>query len=139
MLDYKIKILILDDTPTMRIIVSGMLEDLGFRSVVQAENTVQAKAVLFAEKPDLVLADWNMPGRTGIEFVRYLRSDEAFEHLPLVMMTANNDPEQIHEALIAGVSSYLVKPFSALDLKARIEEALRFHQTSRPTDGKLTL
>lgn len=133
------KILILDDTPTMRIIVSGMLQDLGFGAIVQAENTQQAKVLLFAEKPALILADWNMPGRTGIEFVRYLRSDEAHEHLPLVMMTANNDPEQIHEALIAGASSYLVKPFSAIDLKSRIEEALRFHQPKTPTDGKLTL
>lgn len=139
MVDLKMKILVLDDTPTMRIIVTGMLQDLGFEFLIQAENTHQAKGLLSSEKPDLILADWNMPGRTGIEFVRFLRSDEAFEHLPLVMMTANNDPEQIHEALIAGASSYLVKPFSAIDLRARIEEALRFHQTKKVTDKKLTL
>lgn len=124
------KILVMDDTPTMRMIVAGMLEDLGFRDVLEAENAEMAVELLKREKVAIVLADWNMPGKSGIEFLRQIRSIPETRGLPVVMMTSNNDPSQIEEARRAGVSSYLVKPFGRADLLARLEEAIEMGSPS---------
>ncbi len=121
------KILILDDTPTMRLIVTGMLNDLGFTDVIEAENTDMALECVNRETIGIVLADWNLPGKSGIEFLRQIREMDKTRLLPVVMMTSNNDPRQIEEARRAGVSSYLVKPFGMQDLLARLEEASLFH------------
>jgi two-component system chemotaxis response regulator CheY len=117
------KILVMDDTPTMRMIVTGMLNDLGFRDVLEAENAEMALEFIKRDSVAIVLADWNLPGKTGIEFLRQVRAVPVTRDLPIVMMTSNNDPRQIEEARLAGVSSYLVKPFGKIDLLARLEEA----------------
>lgn len=122
------KILILDDTPTMRLIVTGMLFDLGFTEVLEAENSEMALELVRRENIAIVLADWNLPGKSGVEFLRQIRSMATTRNLPVIMMTSNNDPRQIEEARRAGVSSYLVKPFGMQDLLARIEEASLLHQ-----------
>lgn len=123
------KILVMDDTPTMRMIVAGMLADLGFTDVVEAENADMAVAIVSRGEVAVVLADWNMPGKSGIEFLREVRSVQKTRDLPVVMMTSNNDPRQIEEAKLAGVSSYLVKPFGRVDLLSRLEEAVGVHRT----------
>jgi two-component system chemotaxis response regulator CheY len=117
------KILVMDDTPTMRMIVTGMLTDLGFREIIEAENAEMAIEFIKQGSVAIVLADWNLPGKSGIEFLRQVRAVPATRELPIVMMTSNNDPRQIEEARLAGVSSYLVKPFGKIDLLARLEEA----------------
>lgn len=117
----------MDDTPTMRMIVTGMLNDLGFRDVLEAENTEMALSLMGNYPIAIILADWNLPGKSGIEFLRQIRAVPATRDLPVVMMTSNNDPSQIEEARRAGVSSYLVKPFGADDLLARLEEASLAH------------
>jgi two-component system chemotaxis response regulator CheY len=121
------KILIIDDTPTMRMIVTGMLNDLGFSDVVEAENADMAADLVKQGNVAIALVDWNLPGKSGIEFVRQIRAAAATRALPMVMMTSNNDPKQIEEARRAGVSSYLVKPFGMADLLARLEEATLTH------------
>ncbi|MBC7386429.1 MAG: response regulator [Cryobacterium sp.] len=121
------RILVMDDTPTMRMIVTGMLNDLGFRDVLEAENTEMALSLMGNYPIAIILADWNLPGKSGIEFLRQIRAVPATRDLPVVMMTSNNDPSQIEEARRAGVSSYLVKPFGADDLLARLEEASLAH------------
>lgn len=122
------KILVLDDTPTMRMIVTGMLHDLGFRDVLEAENTDMALDIVKRNRIAIVLADWNLPGKSGIEFLRQIRAIPATRELPVVMMTSNNEPQQIEEARRAGVSGYLVKPFGMPDLLARLEEATARHE-----------
>jgi len=126
------KILIIDDTPTMRMIVTGMLQDLGFTSIVEAENADMALEIVNQGNIAIALLDWNLPGRSGIEFLRQIRALNATRDLPMVMMTSNNDPKQIEEARRAGVSSYLVKPFGMADLLARLEEASLAHAVSEP-------
>lgn len=121
------KILVMDDTPTMRLIVAGMLNDLGFKDIIEAENAEMAVELVKKDAVAIVLADWNLPGKSGIEFLRQVRSVAATRDLPIVMMTSNNDPRQIEEARLAGVSSYLVKPFGKADLLARLEEAAGMH------------
>lgn len=126
------KILVLDDTPTMRMIVTGMLNDLGFQNVLEAENTEMALELMKTQVIAIVLADWNLPGKSGIEFLRQIRSVPQTRDLPVVMMTSNNDPRQIEEARRAGVSSYLVKPFGMPELLARLEEASLVHAARVP-------
>lgn len=126
------KILVIDDTPTMRMIVTGMLHDLGFPNVIEAENADMALELVRGGDVALALVDWNLPGRSGIEFLRQIRAVAATRELPTVMMTSNNDPKQIEEARRAGVSSYLVKPFGMADLLARMDEASLAH-ASAPT------
>lgn len=121
------KILIIDDTPTMRMIVTGMLNDLGFVDVVEAENADMALELVKKGDVAIALVDWNLPGRSGIEFLRQIRAVSATRELPTIMMTSNNDPKQIEEARRAGVSSYLVKPFGMADLLSRLEEASLAH------------
>jgi two-component system chemotaxis response regulator CheY len=104
-----------------------MLNDLGFSAVVEAENTDMALEIVKRESIAVVLADWNLPGKSGIEFLRAIRAVDRTRNLPVVMMTSNNDPRQIEEARRAGVSSYLVKPFGLPDLLARLEEASLAH------------
>jgi two-component system chemotaxis response regulator CheY len=128
------KILVIDDTPTMRMIVTGMLNDLGFVSVVEAENADMAVELVKQGDIAIALVDWNLPGRSGIEFLRQVRSIAAYRELPLVMMTSNNDPKQIEEARRAGVSSYLVKPFGMADLLARLDEASLAHAPATPKE-----
>jgi two-component system chemotaxis response regulator CheY len=124
------KILIIDDTPTMRMIVTGMLNDLGFKDIVEAENADMALALVKRGDVAIGLLDWNLPGRSGIEFLRQIRAVDETKDVPMVMMTSNNDPKQIEEARRAGVSSYLVKPFGMADLLARLEEASLAHGPS---------
>jgi two-component system chemotaxis response regulator CheY len=121
------RILVMDDTPTMRMIVAGMLADLGFSEVLEAENADMAIEIVRKGSVAVVLADWNMPGKSGIEFLREMRAVQKTRDLPVVMMTSNNDPRQIEEARLAGVSSYLVKPFGRADLLSRLEEAVGVH------------
>jgi two-component system, chemotaxis family, chemotaxis protein CheY len=116
-------ILVIDDTPTMRMIVTGMLHDLGFTNVIEAENADMAFELVKKGGVAIALVDWNLPGRSGIEFLRQIRDMAETRDLPMVMMTSNNDPKQIEEARRAGVSSYLVKPFGMADLLSRLEEA----------------
>lgn len=109
-------------------IVTGMLNDLGFSDVVEAENVDMAFSLMKSCDIAAALVDWNLPGKSGIDFVRQLRAVAQTRSLPLVMMTSNNDPKQIEEARRAGVSSYLVKPFGSADLLARLDEASKAHE-----------
>ncbi len=122
-----VKILVIDDTPTMRLIVTGMLEDLGFTQIAQAESADMGWELILSGKFDLILCDWNMPGKTGLELLRMIRANDKTSSLPIIMITSNNDPVQIAEARTAGVSNYLVKPFGAADLSQRINEAFLAH------------
>ncbi|MBC7691575.1 MAG: response regulator [Methylotenera sp.] len=126
-----LKILVVDDMPAMRSIVSGMLEELGCRRVLQAEDAEIAwRLVQSAHSPalndgrmdpfHLILSDWNMPGMSGVDLLRSLRGFAPTRKLPFLMMTAKNDQDHISEALRAGVSAYIVKPFSADQLGERI-------------------
>jgi two-component system, chemotaxis family, chemotaxis protein CheY len=112
----------LDDLPTIRMIVSGMLEDHGFSNFYQAGSAEIAMKILQSETVDFILADWNLPGKSGIEFLRWVRTHREMKTLPFVLMTSNNDPRQIALAKKLGASGYLVKPFGVNDLLEVIAE-----------------
>ncbi|AIN59583.1 two-component system chemotaxis response regulator CheY [Pseudomonas sp. TE6288] len=116
------KILIVDDFSTMRRIIKNLLRDLGFTNVKEADDGNTALPMLTSEHFDFLVTDWNMPGMTGIDLLRAVRADERLKHLPVLMVTAEAKREQIIEAAQAGVNGYVVKPFTALALKEKIEK-----------------
>jgi two-component system chemotaxis response regulator CheY len=118
-----LKILVVDDFPTMRKIVRQVLRQLGYNDVQEAEDGEAALRIL-RQKPDIqfVISDWNMPNVTGIELLKSVRADPALKSLPFLMVTAEADKENIVEAVKSGVSSYIVKPFNAATLKEKIEK-----------------
>jgi len=118
-----LKILVVDDFPTMRKIVRQVLRQLGYNDVQEAEDGESALKIL-RQKPDIqfVISDWNMPNVTGIELLKSVRADPNLKGLPFLMVTADADKENIVEAVKSGVSSYIVKPFNAATLKEKIEK-----------------
>jgi len=116
------KILIVDDFSTMRRIIKNLLRDLGFTNTVEADDGITAIPILNSGSIDFLVTDWNMPGMTGIDLLRLVRADEKLRSLPVLMVTAEAKREQIIEAAQAGVNGYVVKPFTALALKEKIEK-----------------
>ena len=117
------KILIVDDFPTMRKIVKSVLKQIGFTNIAEAEDGQLALQFL-RSNPDIefVVSDWNMPNMTGIELLKAVRADPKLKHLPFLMVTAEAEKENIVEAVKSGVSNYIVKPFNAQTLKEKIDK-----------------
>ncbi len=116
------KILVVDDFSTMRRIIKNLLRDLGFNNVSEADDGNTGLPMLQSGGFDFLVTDWNMPGMTGIELLKAVRADEKLSTLPVLMVTAEAKREQIVEAAQAGVSGYVVKPFTAAVLKEKIDK-----------------
>ena len=118
-----IHILVVDDFPTMRKIVRSVLKQLGFSNISEAEDGENALQMLRSNNSiEFIVSDWNMPKITGIELLKAVRSDPKLKHLPFLMVTAEADKENIVEAVKAGVSNYIVKPFNAATMREKIEK-----------------
>jgi two-component system chemotaxis response regulator CheY len=120
----KIKILVVDDFATMRKVIRNLLKQSGYEDIAEAEDGVTAMNVLKSTKIDFVISDWNMPNMTGIELLRAVRSDNDLCAMPFLMVTAESLKENVVEAVKAGVSNYIVKPFTAEVLGEKIEKIL---------------
>ena len=116
------KILIVDDFSTMRRIIKNLLRDLGFTNTIEADDGLTALPILQAGGIDFLVTDWNMPGMQGIDLLKAVRADEKLQSLPVMMVTAETKREQIIEAAQAGVNGYIVKPFTAVTLKEKIDK-----------------
>jgi len=116
------KILVVDDFSTMRRIIKNLLRDLGFANTDEADDGNTALPMLQTGKYDFLVTDWNMPGMTGIDLLRNVRSDDNLKTLPVLMVTAEAKRDQIVAAAQAGVNGYVVKPFTAAVLKEKIEK-----------------
>lgn len=116
------KILIVDDFSTMRRIIKNLLRDLGFTNTQDADDGSTALPMLKKGDYDFLVTDWNMPGMTGIDLLKAVRADPQLQHLPVLMVTAEQKREQIIEAAQAGVNGYIVKPFTAVTLKEKIDK-----------------
>lgn len=115
-------ILVVDDFSTMRRIIKGLLQDLGYGNITEADDGLTALPMLKAGNFDFLITDWNMPGMPGVELLRQVRADERLSKLPVLMLTAEAKREQIIEAAQAGVSGYVIKPFTAAILKEKIDK-----------------
>ncbi len=118
--DKDIRILSVDDFSTMRRIVKNILRQLGYHNVDEAENGDAALQALRAKKYDLVISDWNMPVKTGIELLKEVRADPDLSEMPFLMVTAEAERHQVVEAVEAGVNNYVLKPFTAKILSEKL-------------------
>jgi two-component system chemotaxis response regulator CheY len=116
------KILVVDDFSTMRRIIKNLLRDLGFTNTQEADDGTTGLPMLQSGKFDFLITDWNMPGMTGIDLLKAVRSDARLAKLPVLMVTAESKREQIIEAAQAGVNGYVVKPFTASTLEEKISK-----------------
>jgi two-component system chemotaxis response regulator CheY len=121
-LNKDMKILIVDDFSTMRRIIKNLLRDLGFTNTQDADDGTTALPMLKNGDFDFLVTDWNMPGMTGIDLLKAVRADPKLQSLPVLMVTAEQKREQIIEAAQAGVNGYIVKPFTAITLKEKIDK-----------------
>lgn len=119
------KILIVDDSGTMRHIQRRTLMELGYADVKEASDGDLALKECEKEKFDLILMDWNMPNMTGIEALRRLKANSATKAIPVVMVTSESEKGHILEAVQAGAANYILKPFSAEKLKEKIVQVLK--------------
>ena len=125
MSDPKLKFLVVDDFSTMRRIVRNLLKELGYTNVEEAEDgSVGLQKLKAGGNFQFLVTDWNMPGMTGIDLVRTVRADSnpALSGIPILMVTAEAKREQIIAAAQAGVNGYVVKPFTAVVLKEKIDK-----------------
>ncbi len=116
------KILLVDDSRTIRNIQKNVLKQLGHTDVLEAEDGVQALSVFNEQPPDLMLIDWNMPNMDGITLVRKIR--ESNKSVPMIMCTTEAEKARVLEAVKAGVNNYIVKPFTVESLGEKIEQTL---------------
>lgn len=125
-MDTGLKVLIVDDQKTMRRIIRNLLTQIGFSKIEEAEDGGQAFEMVKSHKDfGLIISDWNMEPITGLQFLKNLRGSEFdFKNLPFIMITAESKTENVVAAKQAGVSNYIVKPFNAETLRAKIEAIL---------------
>jgi two-component system chemotaxis response regulator CheY len=120
-----LKFLVVDDSVTMRRIVSNSLKNLGYDNLVEAVDGKDALAKLAADANiNFVITDWNMPVLSGLELTKAIRGDEKLNNVPILMVTTRGVKEDILEALQAKVNNYIVKPFTPQILKEKIDQIL---------------
>ena len=124
-------VLVVDDEQALRLVLQKMLEDEGVGVLTAADGT-DARVILEAnpESISAVVLDWLMPAMTGIELLRWMKTQPNIEHIPVIMLTALADPERIREGIDAGAFYYLVKPFEKTLLNSILRAAVfDFHST----------
>ncbi len=118
------KIMVIDDSSTTRKVITNILGQIGHKDVLEAENGIDALAKLAQNKVDLILCDWDMPNMNGLQFVKSLRSMKTYGSIPILMVTTNAAKEEIVQALQAGASDYVAKPFTPQVIQQKIGKLL---------------
>ena len=118
--DKSMNVLVVDDYKTMVRIVRGLLEQLGFRNIDDAADGQAALEKVQAGNYGLILSDWNMAPMTGYDFLKAVRADPRTASTPFVMVTAEMKTENVVMARQAGVSNYIIKPFTLAVLKQKL-------------------
>lgn len=122
--DKGMPILIVDDYKTMLRIVRNLLAKLGFKDVDEATDGTEALSMMRGRNYGLVISDWNMQPMTGYELLKQVRADSNLNSVPFIMVTAESKAENVIAARKAGVNNYIIKPFSAEVLKAKLKTVL---------------
>ncbi|CUW40016.1 chemotaxis regulator transmitting signal to flagellar motor component cheY [Magnetospirillum sp. XM-1] len=115
------RILVVDDSATMRRILCNVLAQIGFTSVTSATGGGQAIALLNSEEYGLVISDWKMEPITGLDLVRAIRGTEKIASMPVLMVSAESEKNRIITAIACGISDYIVKPFTRRVLEQKLE------------------
>lgn len=122
----EIKIVVVDDEPSMRKVVRTMLTGMGVRNIYEAADGPEGLELIRAVAPDIVIVDWQMPGLDGSGFVRVVRSPETFPYpdVPIIMLTGHSERSRVIEAIKIGVNEFLLKPVSSKALQDRLVAVL---------------
>ena len=124
-MDLSMKVLVVDDFATMRRILKNILKQIGFTKIIDADDGSTALAMLKKNKVDLIISDWNMPMVSGLELLKAVRSDESIKDMPFLMVTAEAQKDSVVQAIQAGVSNYVVKPFTPDTIKEKLEQIFK--------------
>jgi two-component system chemotaxis response regulator CheY len=130
------QILVVDDSFNIRRIINDSLRSLGFSRIITAEdaNEGYSKLSQLSSTPSrigLILSDLNMPGPSGLDFLKQVRATETFKNLPFLLITTESEKGVVIEAAVAGVSAYIVKPFNIETLGRRLSEAYKKHHPGK--------
>ncbi len=121
----ELKILAVDDSPTMRRIIVNTLKRAGFNDVSEATDGKDALAKMKVDNYSLVITDWNMPEMDGLSLVTHIRGNAELQDMPILMVTTRSVKDDIIEAMKAGVNNYIVKPFTPETLGEKIQQVLK--------------
>ena len=121
-----IKVLIVDDDPSMRRVVRAMLGAVGVKHIHDAHDAISGLAAIRKLAPDIVIVDWEMPMLDGMDFVRLVREPGSFPNpdVPIIMLTGHGGRWRVVEAARVGIHEYLLKPVSTKALRDRIVSIL---------------
>ncbi|NWF66457.1 MAG: chemotaxis protein CheY [Campylobacterales bacterium] len=118
------KLLVVDDSSTMRRIIRNTLNRLGYTEIEESENGLEAWQKMDVGDINVLITDWNMPEMNGLELVKKVRADDRFKDVPIIMVTTEGGKTEVITALKAGVNNYIVKPFTPQVLKEKLEAVL---------------
>lgn len=126
------RILVIDDMPSIRDLVKNHLRAMGYKNILESgDGEAGLKALiqnLTGGTPiGLVISDWNMPALSGIDLLKHVRGTNEFKDLPFVLLTSESERDEVTEAIIAGVSQYVVKPFAAKIFEEKLKAAWAKH------------
>ncbi|OFZ46855.1 MAG: histidine kinase [Bdellovibrionales bacterium RIFOXYB1_FULL_37_110] len=130
-MNFEMKVLVIDDMPTMVKIISRMLQNIGFKNIKTAKDGKEAWQMLqeATERKDpyqFIVSDWNMPNMTGLELLKLVRASTDYAKTPFLMITAESEKEQVVVAISAGVTNYIAKPFTPPTLEEKIRKIFKF-------------
>ena len=116
------KLLVVDDSSTMRRIIKNTLARLGYKDILEGADGVEGWSQMDSNPDiDMLITDWNMPEMNGLELVKKVRADDRFKDTPIIMVTTEGGKAEVITALKAGVNNYIVKPFNAQTLKEKLD------------------
>lgn len=120
------RILVVDDMPTIRDLVKNQLRGMGYKNLIDASDGEAALNLVVGQDTagtpiELIISDWNMPKMTGLEFLKQIRASDKYAKLPFVLLTSEAERDQVTEAIMAGVSQYVVKPFAAKSFEEKLK------------------
>ncbi|PIP93825.1 MAG: response regulator [Bdellovibrio sp. CG12_big_fil_rev_8_21_14_0_65_39_13] len=126
-LNPKMKTIVIDDMLTMRKIITKMLKQIGFTDIHEADDGATAwpmieEALNNGQPFEFIVSDWNMPKMSGLELLERIRKDERTKKLPFLMITAEAEQSNVLKVVKAGVSNFVVKPFTPETLKGKIDK-----------------
>lgn len=122
-----IKVMVVDDSSTMRRIIINVLIQIGIppENIGDAKDGIDALGQLKSNNYDLILTDWNMPKMDGLHLVQNLRHLPKYKSTPIMMITTEGGKDEVIQALKSGINNYIVKPFNADTLRAKLEPMLK--------------
>jgi two-component system phosphate regulon response regulator PhoB len=129
----KTNLLIVEDEAAIRDMLSFAIPTDEFE-LAEAEDANSAMQQLAQKTPDLILLDWMLPGKSGIEFIKWLKQQQAYKDIPVIMLTAKAEEANKIKGLMTGADDYVTKPFSPAELIARIKVVLRRGPLASPED-----